>query len=114
MTSSREFVYAVLLVGSALAAAGQVAFKLGATGRTHWLAFCNGWIALGLTCYMLGTLLWIFALSRASLTVVYPFTAFTFVLVYLAGVLVLGEVTTARQVGGVLLVLAGLYFIAWK
>ena len=114
MTFTREVLYAILLVGSALAAAGQVAFKLGATGRTHLLAFCNGWIALGLTCYLLGTLLWIFALSRASLTVVYPFTALTFVLVYLAGVLLLGEATTSRQLGGVSLVLAGLYFIAWK
>ena len=114
MTPTREFIYVVLFVSAVLAAAGQVAFKLGASGRTHWLAFCNGWIVLGLACYLMGTLLWIFALSRASLTVVYPFTALTFVLVFLAGVLFLGEATTARQMGGVLLVLAGLYVIAWK
>ena len=104
-------VYVALLAGTLLAAVGQVAFKLGATGRESLLAFVNGWILFGLACYGIGTALWIFALSKASLTLVYPFTALSFVLVYGAGVLLLGEATSVPQVVGVGLVLAGLYLI---
>lgn len=114
MASPRDPIYVVLLAGTVFAAVGQLALKLGATGRTHWMGFVNGWIALGLTCYLAGTLLWVFALSRASLTLVYPFTALTFVLVYAAGVLILGESTSARQLTGICLVLAGLYLVTSK
>jgi multidrug transporter EmrE-like cation transporter len=48
------------------------------------------------------------------LTIVYPFTALTFVLVYLGGVLIYDEPTTPTALGGVALVLLGLYFIAVK
>lgn len=104
-------VYTVLIAGTVMAAFGQIAFKLGATGRETLWAFLNGWILVGLASYGIGTALWIFALSKASLTVVYPFTALTFVLVYFAGVLVLGEPTSAKQLFGVGFVLVGLYLI---
>ena len=105
-------IYAVLLTGTLLAAVGQVAFKLGATGRESLLAFFNAWILLGLICYGIGTALWIFALSKASLTLVYPFTALTFVLVYGAGIFLLGEATSWPKLVGVGLVLAGLFLIS--
>jgi undecaprenyl phosphate-alpha-L-ara4N flippase subunit ArnE len=103
--------YAALLAGTLFAAAGQVAFKLGATGRGSLPEFLNLWIAGGLVLYGLSTMLWIFALSRLSLTIVYPFTALTFVLVFCAGVYWLGESATAKQFLGVGLVLLGLFFI---
>jgi undecaprenyl phosphate-alpha-L-ara4N flippase subunit ArnE len=105
-------VLGIILCGSLLAAVGQVALKLGAHGRVSPGDFLNGWLAIGLGCYAAGTILWIYALSRAPLTVVFPFTALTFVLVYAAGVIVLGEPTSARQIAGMALVLAGLYLVA--
>ena len=104
-------IFVVLLTGTLLAAVGQVAFKLGATGRESLAEFFNGWIILGLISYGLGTALWIFALSKASLTLVYPFTALTFVLVYGAGIFVLGEATSLPQILGVGFVLVGLFLI---
>jgi drug/metabolite transporter (DMT)-like permease len=103
--------YVALLTGTLFAATGQVAFKIGASGRESLAGFLNVWIAGGLVAYGLGTLLWIFALSKLPLTVVYPFTAFTFVLVYATGVLVLGEAATKTQILGVGLVLFGLFLI---
>jgi drug/metabolite transporter (DMT)-like permease len=107
----RGTILSILIAGTILAAIGQVAFKVGATGRDSLLSFLNGWIAFGLTTYALGTILWIFALSKVNLTLVYPFTALTFVLVYAAGVLLLGESTSPKQLFGVGLVLLGLYLI---
>ena len=112
MSSPHAGVLIALLSGTLCAAAGQMLFKVGATGRESLESFFNHWILSGLALYGLDTLLWIFALSRLPLTVVYPFTALTFVLVYLGGVLVLGEQTSLRAVSGVLLVMLGLYLIS--
>lgn len=101
-----------LLAGTLCAAAGQILFKVGATGRESLWSFLNVWIISGLFLYGVGTLFWIFSLSRVPLTVVYPFTALTFVLVYLGGVLILGEHTSLRAIAGVFLVLGGLYLIS--
>lgn len=100
-----------LLGGTCCASLGQVFFKLGADGRSAWADFANPWTGAGLVFYAVGTVLWIRALSQASLTAVYPFTALTFVLVYAAGVLCLGEPTSPIAIIGVVLVLAGLYCI---
>jgi len=88
-------------------------FKLGASGRESFLSFLNAWIVCGLLAYAVGTVLWIYTLSKAALTVIYPFTALTFVLVYLVGIGVLGEETSARALSGVALVLVGLFLISY-
>jgi drug/metabolite transporter (DMT)-like permease len=104
-------IYAWLLGGTVCAALGQMLFKTGATGRQSLLSFVNGWIVLGLVAYAASTAMWIYALSRAPLSLVYPFTALTFVMVYLGGVWWFGEPTSARALAGVALVLAGLYLV---
>jgi small multidrug resistance pump len=106
--------YAVLLIAAVCAAAGQVFFKLGAANRTSLLTFLNPQIASGGILYFLGAVLWIWALSKVPLTVAYPFTILTFVLVYLASVLILGERPTPAALAGVGLVLAGLTVILWS
>jgi len=98
--------------GALLAALGQVCFKYGADGRSAVLDFVNPWILLGLGLYGAGTLLWIRALAGTPLTVVYPFSALTFVLVNLLAVTVLGEQLSAKALAGAGLVLAGLFLLA--
>ena len=108
----RISVYLPILAGVLFAAIGQIALKVGADGKQALVDFFNAWIVLGLVCYAVGTLLWVFSLSRAGLTVVYAFTALTFVLVYLAGVVAFDERVGVAQCFGVALILAGLYFVA--
>jgi drug/metabolite transporter (DMT)-like permease len=102
----------ILFAGALCAALGQVLFKVGATGREALASFFNLWVMAGLLAYALGTLLWIYALSKVRLTVVYPFTALTFVLVYLSGVLILDEPTSSKSLVGVGFVLGGLFLIS--
>jgi drug/metabolite transporter (DMT)-like permease len=85
--------------------------KEGAVGRAAAIEFVNPWLAGGLTLYGLSTLLWIFALSKAPLTLVYPYTALTFVIVYVSGATLFGEAVAPRAVAGVGLVLVGLLLI---
>lgn len=101
-----------LVLGSVLAAAGQVLLKFGVSGATTLAGFINLRVVAGLACYVLGTVLWLIALSRMPLSRVYPFTILTFVIVYLAAITLLGERLTASLVTGLVLVLSGLAIIA--
>jgi drug/metabolite transporter (DMT)-like permease len=103
--------HAVLLGATILAALGQIFFKLGATGKTDWRQMLNLYVASGMLCYALGTLGWIFALSKLPLRVVYPYTALTFVLVYVGAVGFLGEKLDLRSGIGVGCVLFGLFLL---
>jgi undecaprenyl phosphate-alpha-L-ara4N flippase subunit ArnE len=100
-----------LLLSSVSAAAGQMMFKQGAAGRTAALEFVNPWLAGGLTLYMMSTVLWIGALAKAPITAVYPYTALTFVIVYVGGSVLFGEAVPLRALSGVGLVLGGLLLI---
>ena len=106
------YIYVLLLAGTILAALGQVLFKIGATGRDTLFDFVNIWIIVGLISYVFSTVFWIYSLSKAQLTLVYPFTALTFVFVYLVGVLVLGEATSVKALIGVASILVGLFLIS--
>jgi multidrug transporter EmrE-like cation transporter len=112
--ASRLVGYGLLLAAAAFAAAGQVLFKLGATNRTSLTAFINPQIIGGGVLYLLGAVLWVGALSKAPLSVVYPFTVLTFVLVYVASIFLLGERPTPGALFGVALVLGGLAVIIWS
>jgi len=105
-------VFVALIAGSLCAAAGTVLLKLGASGSVAVLDFVNTRILGGLTLYGLGSASWIYAMSRAPLSVVYPFTALTFVLVMLSGILLLNEEATPAMLGGSALILAGIGWIA--
>ena len=106
-----RFTVILLLVAAFSAAVGQLLFKIGAHGRQGLLEFFNLPILAGLVMYAVGTILWIYVLSGEKLVNVYAFTALSFVLVYLGGVLLLGEELAIGGIIGVLLVLSGLYLI---
>lgn len=99
-------------------AAGQIFFKLGAValagksfGQTVASLLFNPYILAGLTIYGLSTALWIWLLRVVPLNRAYPFMAFAFVLVPLAGWFFLGERVDLKYSIGVALVLAGLLVI---
>lgn len=101
----------LLTLAAVAAAGGQLMFKIGARGREHWAEFLNISLLIGIILYGFGTLIWIYTLSKESLVNVYAFTALSFVLVYLGGVMLLGERLAAGGMIGILFVLAGLYLI---
>lgn len=102
----------MLLSGAAVSAAiGQLLFRVGAKDNQKIIEFINVPIMLGLAFYAIGTAIWIYALSQEKLVDVYVFTALTFVLVYLGGVLLLNEHIDIFTVTGVLLVMLGLFLI---
>ena len=105
-------VYFLLALAAALAACAQLMFKIGASGRSDLWSFVNGWILGGLFCYGLGTVIWVYSLSKAPLNVVYPFTSLTFVLVFAGSALVIGESASPRSIAGVAIILVGIYLVS--
>lgn len=101
----------LVLLASLLASAGQIFLKLGADGAVGLADYMNMRIAFGFALYGVGTIIWVMALSKLPLSKVYPFTVLTFVLVYAASFVVLGERITVQVLAGALLVLAGLVVI---
>lgn len=102
---------AALVASSCCAAVGQVLLKLGADGREGVATLLNPMVFGGLTLYALGMALWLYALSKLPLFVVYPFTVLTLMLVGLLSVLVLGERPSAAVMGGWALAVAGMGLI---
>lgn len=101
----------LLSCAASLAAIGQLLFRVGARGRESLVEFFNLPILAGLVLYALGTMIWIFVLSREALVDVYAFTALTFVVVYFGSIFILHEHFNIENGVGVLLVLFGLYLI---
>lgn len=104
-------VFIVLTSGCLCASLGTLLLKSGAVGRTLLLEYINPQLIGGLALYGLGSMLWIYALSREALTVVYPFTALTFVLVLAGAVLFLKERPAATAWVGTAFVLIGIGLI---
>lgn len=103
--------WAMLILSAVFAASGQILFKIGATNGQQWQDFLNIRIALGLLAYGISTALWIIALSKFPLKMVYPFVALTMALVYFGASVLLNEPITFRGILGTLIVLVGLGLI---
>ena len=101
----------LLSISAVSAAAGQLLLKKGADGKAELSAFINAPLILGLAFYAVGVAIWIYALSREQLVNVYAFTALTFVLVYIGGVVILHEHISKIAILGVAMILGGLYLI---
>jgi drug/metabolite transporter (DMT)-like permease len=102
---------AALVASSSCAACGQILLKLGAGGREGLSAFLNPSVAAGLALYGAGVVLWLYALTKLPLFVVYPFTMVTLALVGLLGVVVLGERPNAAVLAGWGFAAVGMTFI---
>jgi multidrug transporter EmrE-like cation transporter len=107
-----------LVLVAFLLAAGQVLFKYGATqaptvtglGALLRLMLSPPILA-ALVLYGCTTLLWVLVLQQVPLSLAYPFMALGFLLVPLAGVAVFGESVGLRYLIGLVLILAGLWFV---
>ncbi|HVP77930.1 MAG TPA: multidrug resistance protein [Thermodesulfobacteriota bacterium] len=101
----------LLLISVCSATLGQICFKKGVfltgeislngsvVGQFLKLAL-NPFVLSGLGLYVISTILWLIALSKTSLSFVYPFTALIFILVMLsARVIFLEPIPTLRYFG---------------
>ncbi len=108
---------------------GQTCFKLGVghndgvgaedcdrdrgiSGFLHSLV-SSKWIAAGVAVYAVEFVVWFAALSRAPLSLAYPFNALAYCGVVLASRYVLHETVSARRWLGTLAIAAGVVLVCW-
>lgn len=71
-------------------------------------------ILIGLACYAVSVLLWMYVLSKAEVSYAYPFLGVGFVVVSVAACVFLGEDFTARKVLGTIIIAAGVVVLAGR
>ncbi|MBL4848753.1 MAG: hypothetical protein JKY65_24800 [Planctomycetes bacterium] len=102
----------MFLVASVLGALGQFLYKGGADAAQGGLAsyLLNGRILGGVGCYVGVMVLFVAAFKRGgSLSVLYPIYASTFIFAAILGALAYGTPIKPINVGGMLLLVAGMY-----
>lgn len=121
----RRMTISLILVSVTLAAIAQVTLKVGVnrvTDANGGQLALNGdalkqialtWLVwLGIGIFGLSAVLWIFALSRASLSFAYPFAALGYVLIVTASILLLHEHVPVLGWIGVGFIVVGILLIA--
>lgn len=115
------YVYVFLTIG--LTVYGQVILKREVSQVTFppdgiemlWflVKFCfRPLVFSGLFAAVLASFAWMAALSKFELSYAYPFTSLNFVLVVAISVLLFGEAIDAYKIGGLALILAGVYVLS--
>ena len=121
----RRMTIGLILVSVTLAAIAQVTLKMGMNQVTD----ANGgqlalsgeslkqilttllvWVGLGI--FAISAVLWLFALSRASLSFAYPFAALGYVIIVAASILFLDELVPPLGWAGVACIVVGILLVA--
>jgi multidrug transporter EmrE-like cation transporter len=114
--------FLLILASVSLSALAQLALKIGTSaapaaeasgfGRQIGGLVQSPMVLVGLGLYGLGALIWLFVLSRAPLSLAYPFVGIGFVLTMLAGALYLNESVSQTRVIGTLMIALGCVMVA--
>ena len=88
---------------------GEITLKGSVLGELLKLVF-NPFVFSGLVLYIISTILWLIALSKTTLSFVYPFAALIFILVMLSARIVFLEPIPTLRYFGILLICLGFFF----
>jgi undecaprenyl phosphate-alpha-L-ara4N flippase subunit ArnE len=104
--------YAEALISILLSSAGQILFKLLMRHQTVGLQlFTQPLFYAGFLAYGISAVIWLQVLSRLPLVVAYPLVSLNFILVALAGTMVLHEQVSWRMWLGLGLIIGGIMVI---
>ena len=110
-------IYVQLVLAIVLNVAGQLLFKRAAMagarpGAPAHEAFLSRWFIGGAASLGTSMLLWVLVLRKLPLTLAHPFTGAVFILVPLASHALWKEPLPRTRILGILVIIAGIYFVA--
>jgi multidrug transporter EmrE-like cation transporter len=121
----RRMLIGLILMSVLLAGVAQVTLKVGvnrvtaASGGTVTLdangvrSLLGSWVVwIGLVVFAASGVLWLFALSKASLSFAYPFAALGYIVIVAASVLILHESVPPLRWVGVAFIVIGIVLVA--
>lgn len=113
--------FLLLLASMSLAVLGQFSLKKGVMSSGLSPNFISiiktifsPSVFLGLVCYGLSTIFWLFVLQKFDLSVAYPSLALTYIVIVILSAWFLHEPITLSKVLGVLLIILGVFFVYKK
>jgi drug/metabolite transporter (DMT)-like permease len=121
---SRSYTIALTLLCVTLTAAAQIALKLGVSGAKMQQLLSGGpssflmravlspTVLFGLALYGISTVLWLLVLAKSDVSYAYPFVSLGFVFTALYAVLVMHEPMVLGRIGGIALIVTGVWFVA--
>jgi|GEM_PF-1468116 len=71
-------------------------------------------VVMGLCIYLMGTVCWMRAVSQKEISFLYPLSSINFVLIAAASMVLLQEVISIRRIGGIALVVLGMFLMNKK
>jgi multidrug transporter EmrE-like cation transporter len=105
--------FALLLVGVLLNAAAQLLLKAGTNAMPLGLRLAlEPHILGGLACYAVSVVVWVIALSRVPVSIAYPMLSIGYVVNAVAAWQLLGESLSPMRLGGIGVIIAGVFIVA--
>lgn len=117
-------VFSLILIGVLLNAAAQLLLKAGMT-RIGEFEFqlsnaipiglqvaSNIPILLGLAAYVISVLVWMMVLSRVDVSLAYPMVSLGYIINAIAAYLLFNEPLSALRIGGIFVILMGVFMVA--
>lgn len=109
-TDKKLYFAIILVVGTLIASAGQLSFKLGADYSRVSVPF----LLLGFILYGLSTLLYLYVLGRSHLSWAYSFTGLTYIFTNMFAFFVLDEGITPLRWLGIGVIAIGAAIVGWS
>ena len=107
----------LLLATVSCTVSGQVLMKKGVgliSDLTIAATLTSPFILLGTFCYISGFIIWLNVLNQVPLSIAYPSSSISFILVIFASYLFLGEAVTVYKLIGIGFICVGVFFIGFK
>ena len=107
----------LLLLTVSFTVSGQILMKKGVSitdNLTFGTAITNPFILIGGFCYIAGFVIWLNVLKVLPLSIAYPSSSISFVIVIFASSIFLGEAVTLFKLIGIGCICLGVFFIGFR
>ncbi|MDO8514976.1 MAG: EamA family transporter [bacterium] len=102
----KSLIILIMVFNGVISAGGQLCFKFGVNERNLIIIF------LGLICYGVSLLIWLFVLSKVDLSFAYALVALTYIFLLIFSKVFLHETLSPVRIFGSLLIILGIVFVA--
>lgn len=103
--------YSQLIMKWKMSAIGPLPTSLGEKFLTLFHAALTPWVLSALFATFLSGVCWMITLTKFDLSYAFPFTAFNFIVMYLAGVMIFGEQGSWGKVAGTVVIMVGVTLV---
>ena len=103
---------AQLALKASVKGTGEIGLDLAGSGSVALKLMSEPWLWVGLFCYAISVVIWILALSRVDVSIAYPMLSIGYVVNAFAAWALFGEALTLARLGGIGIIILGVFILA--